>query len=1260
MTKLCLIPRSVLLAVGCVTMMVIASGSRTENECVKNGANLSHRIATLKDNSTLCFNDSSMYTLEDLGFIANLTNVTIKGITSEPAIINCADGVGLVFYNISNLTIENVIIQYCGSVVDDDHPITSVIPSTTYHFYNVTVGVLVVLSCDVTFQMVTITRTSGIGLVCVNAVGYATLTDMTFSNNGPHSIKECELCLFPYKSNVNCIYDPDSISGALLLLYIDSHNSSDAYVNVTRATFTDNFSCSLAALSNAHPDYHVNDSTLSTTGGMEIMMAQSNYSVNVEITSSVFNNNTGYVGSGISIEIFESARVCEVVINNCNFTKNGHQKLITGIPNYGGALSVIPYLPSKTHSTHANHSLIISDSFFKENFATIGGVIFIPNTHGRFSEIASLLTTITECTFLENSGVLGHVIYANGMDFSLNLHSMFIEKSKFCANVVEDLYDSLSTPQSFGVIYFSQINSVLSNSEFRYNVGTAINLVYSTLSLQDEVIFQKNMAISGGSIYLQYYSNLVFKNNSRVIFVNNSASIVGGAIYYEYKFNPAGNIFTNCFLYFNSLDPYCVLQNSCYSKDMNITISFVDNTAKYGSAIYGSGLYCPWLLQQTGQNYSTINVPEVLSQNFSNVLQFTPDVTQDFVIATSSKTIQSNISEVKIMPGQIATVYLNATDHYGRPAVDTVAANIFSRQFKTAKNFSSTVLQSGYQLLQRTSLTATDIQINGVENKNTTVVIYSLTSSAQKRIPVYVSRCVFGFTYDSTHRACVCQQYLEDNHVQCDYYTGHLIKPEYTWIGVLDNHTVVLSCVYDYCSDNTSFCSEDFDEQCIDKRGGILCGGCKPDYGAKTGHTGCAKCDGVTNALIFVLCLILTGIWIFFVTSFLHIYVSDGHSYPIYFYVNIIFLFRGAIFNTFYERLRPKDYFYAILNIRGIYNFCVHSNIGPLGMAGLNFSFPLYLLLIVIFITLFTRLRGPYYGSRYRHSTTKVFATVLYICYSLLLDYSFSILNFVTIKTPSGTQVRWRIDPNVLYFRGWHGVLAGVSVFILLMLFTVAIVLLFPRQAYRFKKVQRLKPLIDAFQAPFKFKYSFWIGLQLVLRVCLHIIAFTVPDDYQLYVAGTILCTLLYVQTLCSPYKDNIINALDNLLLVMLIVQFIESLATTKIPVLVTACEIVYFTLYLLFVAVHVVRRFPIIKRYAFIAWYRLRSLCGHSIRDQYTEIDSFAEDKSESVTPVEPFITSVRTDYASVPSTTIPHFPSEVVNYSELREPILELDDGY
>jgi len=179
---------------------------------------------------------------------------------------------------------------------------------------------------------------------------------------------------------------------------------------------------------------------------------------------------------------------------------------------------------------------------------------------------------------------------------------------------------------------------------------------------------------------------------------------------------------------------------------------------------------------------------------------------------------------------------------------------------------------------------------------------------------------------------------------------------------------------------------------------------------------------------------------------------------------------------------------------------------------------------------------------RFSFSFTKSFATFLYISYNFLLSTSFTILVYKQIKTSSGTYLRWRTDPNVEYFHGWHGVLGTVSILILLVLSLFALVLLFPGVAYRFKVVQKLKPLMDAFQAPFKLHYHFWIGIQLSIRIILNVIVISVPERYQLYCVGLIVSILLYIQLIASPYKEsdislNLRNNLESLFLLFLLVR---------------------------------------------------------------------------------------------------------------------------
>ena len=1249
----------------CAAVTITDADNCTTN--VTDTDSIDDALRHLRNNSVLCFaNHSEWYEVKEFFIIENLVNISIKG----PCLITCSEGVGLVFNNIHKLYFQNVTIKQCGLRLTDDrlNDITTKFQTTPYYFQaNITVGVFLIKLFDVTFQEVTIAEIQGIGLVGINVEGQVELSDVIFQYNQPADIEECKSCLFPYNATANCVFNPESVSGSVLLLYLDSVDKMDigTSVNITRASFIDNFSCSIISLVDVQPVYYLPDAlsrNISTTSGVQVTLAQSGYTVNITITLSNFTNNTGLVGSGLNVEIFENALSCEVKIQDCTFTNNGMLTVLLpdSLPSYGGAVSVIPYMPSMNHSSHAGHFLNLSNCLFHNNSATIGGAVFILNIQAQFDESVKLYTNIVGCTFTNNMGVLGHGIYISGSDYFSKVSSVNIMLCNISNNVVDDYYNGLANPESYGVVYLSQITALLSDTVFINNTGTAVNLALSSLLMEDNVCFKDNNAISGGALYLQYYSVLVFRNNSRVQFINNAASTVGGAIFYDHKFNPASNSFTNCFIYFDTYDPFCTLKNTCYSTEMNITVNFTDNKAGYGStgygsAIYGAGLYCPWLVKN-GENFSVINITYVLSTDFSDVLVFSPNVTSEYVIATATREIHTSTAGLKIMPGQTVTVSLNATDHYGRLAVDTVAASVLSRQFKAVKNSSADVLTSGYQLLQGDS-TPTQIRINGMENRNTSVVIYSILAGAQLSIPVQITSCWFGFVYDTTQHACLCDTRLHDGGVTCNL-DGNLRKPHNKWIGKLENEIVVLSCVYDFCSDKEIVDPHNLDDQCNNQRGGLLCGGCRDGYYPNIGHSGCSKCDGALNLLLYIIVILLTGAWLVFVTAFLRFYVSDGFVYGIFFYVNMIYLFGNQIFNH-------KDYVYATFNLRGVYNICVHKNMNALTLAGLDFVFPIYLCFIIVILTLIARCRGPYRKNRFRYSTTKVFATLLYICFSLLVDFSFQMLSVTIIEAPSGKEARWRVDPSIYYFRGLHGFFGTMSILCLLMLLSVALLLLFPKQAYRFRIIQKLKPLIDAFQAPFKIKYSFWIGFRLVLRICLHIMANAIPNKYMLYVVGCILCLLLYVQTVCAPYKESRINALDNLFIVLLIMQFIEALSKTEVPIIAVGCVYLFLIIYLILVGFRIIHRFPRIYRLIIMSQEKLLRLVNKSHRRGYTEINSFAEDKEinsysedeASVATQEPFERSVRTDYAGVPTTTIPDIP-QPMNYTRFRESLLEVID--
>ena len=79
-----------------------------------------------------------------------------------------------------------------------------------------------------------------------------------------------------------------------------------------------------------------------------------------------------------------------------------------------------------------------------------------------------------------------------------------------------------------------------------------------------------------------------------------------------------------CFLFFSTYDPYCLLTQSCYSKDMNISVNFINNTAPTGSALFGFDLDCPWLYERGYNSTEDRSILDLINNTYGDVLRFTP------------------------------------------------------------------------------------------------------------------------------------------------------------------------------------------------------------------------------------------------------------------------------------------------------------------------------------------------------------------------------------------------------------------------------------------------------------------------------------------------------------------------------------------------------------------------------------------------------------------------------------------------------------
>ena len=149
----------------------------------------------------------------------------------------------------------------------------------------------------------------------------------------------------------------------------------------------------------------------------------------------------------------------------------------------------------------------------------------------------------------------------------------------------------------------------------------------------------------------------------------------------------------------------------------------------------------------------------------------------------------------------------------------------------------------------------------------------------------------------------------------------------------------------------------------------------------------------------------------------------------------------------------------------------------------LQLEFPFYLIFIATSLIITSR----YSTTIQRLAACRalpVLATLFLLSYSKILHtVSSALFSYSTITELPSEQstLVWSVDANVP--------LLGVKFIILFITFLIifliqvpfTIILLFNRPLQRFRYINKFKPLLDAYHGPYKDRFYYWTGLQLVI-----------------------------------------------------------------------------------------------------------------------------------------------------------------------------------
>ena len=300
-------------------------------------------------------------------------------------------------------------------------------------------------------------------------------------------------------------------------------------------------------------------------------------------TNSTFLNNTAYgdYGGGLSVFMKRADINSMIRISNCLFKNN--------IAQQGGGMKIM--------YNEIRNYIEIAHSILQLNSAVYGGglsvLVFSTKWNPALDKEASL--QIRHVTFQGNWGrFMGSALYTTQIGKLKT--TVKIANSCFRNNIIN------SSTLGSTVDITSWNTSFEGNILFKNNTGTALRCTSSEVSfIHSNVQFAYNTGHQGGAIYLSQ-SYILINEKTEVLFINNTATDRGGAIYS-----------TNVVLDYTHI-PRCVIRHS-HSLDLdfwNARFGFHNNADQNGqrdNSIHFSPLLpCSW----TGENdYSSIFILHV-------------------------------------------------------------------------------------------------------------------------------------------------------------------------------------------------------------------------------------------------------------------------------------------------------------------------------------------------------------------------------------------------------------------------------------------------------------------------------------------------------------------------------------------------------------------------------------------------------------------------------------------------------------------------
>ena len=1129
-------------------------------------------------------------------YLNNSNTTTFDGASSVAfcgdngtAVVECMDGAGLAFLNSTQITFNKVSFQKCGAWRNST---SRDFMSKTFKLLQIRVSLYFYNCHDVTMvNMSVLNSTEAVGVVMYSTAGVNYIAHSQFDGNSISESNKNESGGGGFAVEFNYCKPGDNSCNDT---NHQTENNQNAMYIFEHCSFSNNRGIDQSGQDRTgfsilpHDENHY---SLGRGGGLSLYFKGKATNIIVTIDSCNFNKNSASWGGGMIVEYVDSTEQTVVNVLQSNFSDNEcyYEEASKGGPGGGIRVATFVYYTSQLSADIVRNSILFESCEFTTNKALFGGAMSISFHLQPYSNSDQLFqANVVNTSFQSNLARLGSAVSVDRDHYFTTgkLGEAIFNMCTFKNNII--VYIDPTLPYNsvgIGALYISEISVEFKGSlHFFNNNGTALAIVGTTITLSDNVllVFRDNLGSKGGAISLLGMSNMIIGKNTNLTFVNNSASLYGGAIFNNYIGKEDLRSSVKCFIQYT--DPFARREK------WQTFFNFTGNRAgKLGNSIFSTTILpCAW--SEDIDNDHDI-VSDIFCWNNSIWVYENSHCIDE--ISTSPRSFLLLNTSTEIFPGHQFQLQIQAMDDLkNNVSDDTIYTAVTSNKATCEVDPKYTYIADGF------------VGITGGEEQNVTLELNTAgTRDWHLELTLTMEKCPPGFRLSNnimskqSERSCQClggedKLYTFRGNLLCDKTNLVSNITNGYWIGFVSatgNHELYMgttSLLYRHISNDTFPIARKYDEldanQCGHlNRKGPLCGECIEGYSTAVNSFN-YECVHITNLSLNIVAYVgltyIPYLFVFIVIICFDVRLMSGPLVGFILYAQLIG--SGVVdlpINSLPSSKCDKDIPYKVFRIvYGVFNlnslsevmdpFCVHENFSALDVICLDYAAAVFPLLLILLSYVLIKVRGSIKLRCRRKGITNataaravanankspgkslvnVFASFMYLSYTKFTLASIKTLSTTEIFREDGSVVH---NVSLIYYAGkyYFGQPEYMPYgFIAITVFTVVavvlpILLLGPfdfmnwlmdkpkfQTLNKYWPTLKINTFLDAFRGCYRPKCWYMSGIYFLFRLIMFIIYTFATNEVTTRVWQLVFLFLLTILVAASqPYRVKALNYLD-------------------------------------------------------------------------------------------------------------------------------------